>query len=170
VAGERAAAALVEQGVRVVVVRLAISVHDGRSDSAGFIPGLIARARETGVSAYVGDGSNRWPAVHLLDAVGAFRVALSASDGSVLHAVGEDGIPFRLIAEQIGRGLGVPAESIPPEHAATHFGYLARFVTHDNPTSSAITRSRFGWTPSHRGLLDDIAHGGYLEAQPKPAT
>lgn len=162
VAGERAAAALVGQGVRAVVVRLAISVHDGRRDRAGFVPGLIDRARETGVSAYVGDGANRWTAVHLLDAVDAYRAALGAPGGAVLHAVGEEAIPFRLIAEQIGEGLGIPVTSIRPEEAVTHFGYLARFVAHDNPTSSAATRSRYGWQPRRRGLLDDIARGGYL--------
>jgi nucleoside-diphosphate-sugar epimerase len=164
VAGEQAANELVGKSVRAVVVRLSISVHDGRRDRAGFVPGLIARARETGVSAYVGEGSNRWTAVHLLDAVEAFRLALGAPPGSVLHAVGEEGIEFRHIAEQIGAGLGVPVSSIPPGDAAGHFGHLARFVTHDNPTSSALTRSRFGWLPRQRGLLDDIATGGYLTA------
>jgi nucleoside-diphosphate-sugar epimerase len=162
VAGERSAMALADKGVRAVVLRLSISVHDGRTDRAGFVPGLIARARDTGVSAYVGDGSNRWTAVHLLDAVAAYRIALEAPPKAVLHAVAEEAIPFRLIAEQIGARLGLPAVSLPPDDAATHFGYLARFVAHDNPTSSAATRSRFGWAPRNRGLLDDIAHGGYL--------
>jgi nucleoside-diphosphate-sugar epimerase len=162
VAGEQATIALAANDVRAVVVRLSISVHDGRADRSGFVPGLIARARETGVSAYVGDGSNRWTAVHLLDAVEAFRIALDAPAGSVLHAVGEEQVRFRLIAEQIGAGLGVAVASLSPEQAPAHFGYLARFVAHDNPTSSALTRSRFGWVPSHRGLLDDIAEGGYL--------
>jgi nucleoside-diphosphate-sugar epimerase len=170
VAGEQAVRERVEKGVRAVVVRLSISVHDGRRDRGGFVPGLIARARETGVSAYVGDGSNRWTAVHLLDAVGAFRLALGAPAGSVLHAVGEEGIEFRHIAEQIGAGLGLPVSSIPPDDAAGHFGYLARFVTHDNPTSSALTRSRFGWLPRQRGLLDDIARGGYLAAAGSATT
>jgi hypothetical protein len=89
-------------------------------------------------------------------------LALDAPAGSVLHAVGEEQVRFRLIAEQIGAGLGVAVASLSPEQAPAHFGYLARFVAHDNPTSSALTRSRFGWVPSHRGLLDDIAEGGYL--------
>jgi len=167
VAGEEAAMSLVDKGVRVSIVRLSISVHNGRADRKGFVPELVALARKHGVSAYVEDGSNPWTGVHVLDAARLFRLALEqAPAGTRLHAVADEAVPFREIAEAIGAGLNVPVRSISAADAESHFGYLARFVSHGNEVSSAETRSRMGWVPEHPGLLDDIAHGGYLETVP----
>lgn len=133
-----------DHGVRVSAVRLPPSVH-GRGDH-GFVPALIDVVRRTGVAAYVGDGDNRWPAVHRLDAARLFRLALEkATPGSRLHGVGEEGVPMRAIAEAIGRGLGIPVRSLGAEEAATHFGWMALFVAIDNTTSSALTRESLGW-------------------------
>ncbi|MEV5502729.1 SDR family oxidoreductase [Nonomuraea fuscirosea] len=163
VAGERAGLDFAARGVRASVVRLAPTVH-GPEDH-GFVPMLIATARKTGVSAYVGDGANRWPAVHRLDAAVLFRLALEqAAAGSVLHGVAESGIPFRSIAEVIARGLGVPAVSLTPEEAATHFvsPFMARVYAFDGPVSSSLTRESLGWSPGHPTLLEDLEHGDYL--------
>ncbi|PRX65902.1 nucleoside-diphosphate-sugar epimerase [Nonomuraea fuscirosea] len=163
VAGERAGLDFAARGVRAGVVRLAPTVH-GPEDH-GFVPMLIATARKTGVSAYVGDGANRWPAVHRLDAAVLFRLALEqAAAGSVLHGVAESGIPFRSIAEVIARGLGVPAVSLTPEEAATHFvsPFMARVYAFDGPVSSSLTRESLGWSPVHPTLLEDLEHGDYL--------
>jgi nucleoside-diphosphate-sugar epimerase len=150
------ALSLAEQGVRSSVVRLTPTVHD--AGDQGFIPAAIGIARERGVSAYVGDGTQRWPAVHRRDAARLFRLAIEeVPAGTVLHAVGEEGVPLRDIAELVGARLGVPTESIAPESAAGHFGFLAGFLSADMPASSAITRERFGWQPIEIGLLEDLA-------------
>lgn len=159
---ENATIALAERGVRASVIRLSPVVHSAL-DTQGFTPALIAIARDTGVAAYVGDGANRWPAVHTLDAARLFRLALeSAPAGSRLHGVAEEGVPLREFAEAIGRNLGLPTASIAPEDAAGHFGFLGAFVTAHNPTSSALTRQRLGWKPVHAGLIADLDEGHYF--------
>lgn len=150
-----------ERGVRVSVVRLPPSVHD--QGDRGFVPALIEVARRTGIAAYVGDGDNRWPAVHRLDAAYLFRLALdNATPGNRLHGVGEEGIPMRSIAEAIGQGLGLPVRSLSVDDAAAHFGWLSLFVAADNPTSSALTRDSLGWWPQRPGLLADMRDSGYF--------
>jgi nucleoside-diphosphate-sugar epimerase len=159
---ERSAIALAARGVRSSSVRLSPTVH-GEGDSRGFISILIGIARATGFSAFVGDGSNRWPAVHRDDAATLFRLATeSAPAGTSWHAAAEEGIPFRDIADAIGRGLGLPVESITSERAAAHFGVLGALVELDSPASSALTRERLGWTPTHPGLIADIDEGHYF--------
>jgi len=159
---ENAAIALAERGVRAVVIRLAPVVHS-HLDTRGFTPTLIAIARDKGVAGYVGDGANRWPAVHTLDAARLFRLALeSAPPGARLHAVAEEGIAFREFAGAIGRNLGVPVASIAPEDAAAHFGFLGMFAGADNPASSTRTRKQLGWEPTHAGLIEDIDDGHYF--------
>ncbi|WP_217591952.1 SDR family oxidoreductase [Cohnella sp. GbtcB17] len=159
---ENAVLALAERGVRSAVVRLSPSVH-GRDDH-GFVPALIGIARAKGVSAYIGDGSKRWPALHRLDAARLSRQALaSAPAGSRLHGVGEQGIPFREIAGVIGRHLNLPVVSIPPEEAAAHFTWLGGYASADNPTSSALTRELLGWQPEHVGLIEDLEEGHYFK-------
>ncbi len=148
-------------GVRASVVRLAPSVH-GEGDY-WFIPIFIGVARRTGVSAYIGDGANVWPAVHRVDAARLFRIALEqAPAGTLLNAVADEGVPFREIAEVIGRHLNVPAKSITAEEAREHFGTLAGFAAYDVPASSAITRERFGWRPTEPGLIADLDQGHYF--------
>ena len=143
------------RGVRSSVVRLSPSVH-GAGDH-GFVPMLIEVARSKGLAAYIGDGTNRWPAVHRLDAARLYRLALEkAAPGARLHGVAEEGVPMRAIAETIGAGLELPVRSLSPEEAPAHFGFLARFVGVDNPTSSALTRETLGWSPQQPGLLDDM--------------
>jgi nucleoside-diphosphate-sugar epimerase len=159
---ENATVALAGRGVRAAVIRLSPVVHSSL-DTQGFAPTLIAIARDTGVAAYVGDGANRWPAVHTLDAARLFRLALeSAPAGSRLHGVAEEGVPFREFAAAIGRNLGVPTASIAPGEAAAHFGFLAMFAAADNPTSSALTRQHMGWEPTHPGLIADLDAGHYF--------
>jgi nucleoside-diphosphate-sugar epimerase len=149
------------KGVRGSVVRLSPTVH-GAGDK-GFIPMLIDIARTNGFAAYVGEGENRWPAVHRLDAARLFRLALErAEPGAALHAVAEEGVPMRSIAEAIGAGLGVPVKSISPEEAGAVFGFLGLFVGTDNLTSSAITRQTLGWSPSKSDLLTDLRENGYF--------
>jgi nucleoside-diphosphate-sugar epimerase len=149
------------RGVRPCIVRLPPTVH-GRGDH-GFVPFLIQVARQKGVAAYVGDGSNRWPAVHRLDAARLYRLALEkAEPGTRLHAVAEEGIPMRTIAETIGQGLDLPVRGISPQDAAAHFDWMANFVAIDNPTSSGITRESLGWQPRHPGLLNDLRKAGYF--------
>ena len=160
--GERACLDFAGQGVQASVVRLAPTVH-GPGDY-GFIGMLVDTARKTGQSAYVGDGANRWPAVHRLDAAVVFRLALEqAPAGSVLHATAEN-VPFKDIAETIGRGLGLPVVSLTPDEAAGHFvsPFIARAYGTDAPVSSAFTRELLGWSPRHPSLLDDVANGDYL--------
>lgn len=154
--------ALADEGVRPSVIRLPPTVHS-KLDHHGFIPVLIGIARESGQAGYVGDGANRWPAGHTLDAARLYRLALeSAPAGSRLHAVGDEGVPFRQIAETIGRQLGVPATSIDPDNADAHFGFLGPLVGLDNPTSSALTQELLGWNPTHPGLIEDLEEGHYF--------
>jgi nucleoside-diphosphate-sugar epimerase len=159
---ENAAIALADRGVRSSIVRLPPTVHSSL-DHHGFIPTLIAIAREKGVSGYVGDGANRWPAGHTLDAAHLYRLAIeSAPAGTRLHAVGDEGIPFREIADAIGRNLSVPVASVGPDEAAAHFGFLGGLVSLDNPTSSARTQELLGWKPEHPGLIEDLDAGHYF--------
>jgi nucleoside-diphosphate-sugar epimerase len=149
------------RGVRASVVRLPPSVHG--ADDHGFVPMLIQLARRTGVSAFIADGANRWPAVHRQDAAHLFRLALErAAPGTRLHGVAEEGVPMHAIARVIGEGLGVPVRSVVGDAAAAHFGWLAGFVGVDNPTSSALTRGALGWNPRGPGLLTDLRESGYF--------
>jgi nucleoside-diphosphate-sugar epimerase len=161
-ANETVALSFVERGVRASVVRLPRSVH-GPGDH-GFVPILIDIARQKGVSAYPGDGSNRWPAVHRLDAAMLFVMALeNAPAGSRLHGVGDEGVPVREIAEVIGRHLRLPVASIPREQADSHFGFLGSFVALDCPASSALTQMLLGWHPERPGLIADLEEGHYFQ-------
>lgn len=151
------------RGVRSSVVRLPPTVH-GDGDN-GFIASVVGVARDKGVSAYVGDGSNRWPAVARFDAARLFRLALEqAPAGSALHATADEGVPIREVAEVIGRGLGLPVTAVPAEGAAEHFGWLGGALGMDGPASSALTRELLGWQPTHPGLLDDLGKGHYFDA------
>jgi nucleoside-diphosphate-sugar epimerase len=146
---------LASRGVRSSVVRLSPTVH-GEGEH-GFVASLIGTARDKGVSGYIGDGSNRWPAVHCLDAALLFRLALeNAPAGSTLHGVADEGVPVREIAEVIGRHLEVPVVSISPEEAGGHLTWLAGFLGLDSPASSALTRELLGWEPTHPALIDDL--------------
>jgi nucleoside-diphosphate-sugar epimerase len=158
---EDAALALASRGVRASVVRLPPSVH-GEGDH-GFVPRLIQIAREKGVSAYVGDGLNRWPAVHRLDAAHLYRLALEKSSaGAFYHGVADEGIPTRDIAEVIGRHLNVPVVSKSSDKAADHFDWIARFFAIDGPASSAQTQERLGWRPGQPGLIPDLDQEHYF--------
>jgi nucleoside-diphosphate-sugar epimerase len=153
--------ALASEGIRTSIMRLPPTNH-GDGDN-GFIATLVGIARDKGVSGYVGDGSNRWPAVHRLDSANLFRLALeSAPAGSALHAVADEGVPIRDVAEVIGRHLGVPMASIPSEDAPAHFAWIANFVSIDSPASSAITRELLGWEPVQPGLIEDLDQGHYF--------
>jgi nucleoside-diphosphate-sugar epimerase len=157
-----AALGLAARGVRVSGVRLAPTVH-GPGDH-GFVKVLVDIARQRGVSGFIGGGNNRWPAVHRLDAGSLFRLTLEkATPGSVLHGVADEGVPARTIAEIIGRKLGLPVASISPEDAGAHFGWLGRFFAMDQPASSALTRERMGWNPTHPGLVADLEAGHYTD-------
>ena len=161
-ASEQTAAAMAEKGVRATYVRLPRSVH-GVGETHGFVPMLASLAREKGVSAYVGNGENLWPSVHRLDAARLFRLALEhGARGGPFHAVADEGVPFRQIAQAIGGQLGLPVESVSPEEAAGHFGPLAVWVAGNGPASSARTRERLGWTPSEPGLIRDIDRPEYF--------
>lgn len=161
-ASEFAAEAVAARGVRVSVVRLP-QVHD--TVKQGLVTLAIAVAREKGVAAYVGDGLNCWPAVHVLDAAPVYRLALEkGTPRARYHAVAEEGVTAREIAEAIGRGLKIPVVSVSPEEAAGHFGWLGFFAGMDMPASSALTRERLGWRPTQEaGMIDDLDHMNWSE-------
>jgi nucleoside-diphosphate-sugar epimerase len=166
---EEAALAAATKGVRVSLMRLPPSVH-GEGDH-GFVPTLIGIAREKGVSAYVGDGLNRWPGVHRLDAARLYRLALEkGSAGAKYHGVADEGVPFRDLAEVIGRRLNVPVVSKSPEEAPQHFSWLGHFVGIDCPASSERTREQLGWQPKQIGLTADIDSPHYFELKQTTAT
>jgi nucleoside-diphosphate-sugar epimerase len=161
---EDAMLALASRGIRATVIRLPPLVH-GVGDHAGFASRLIQIARKKRESVYVGDGQNRWPAVHRLDAARLFRLALeNGSAGARYHAVAEEGVPFRLIAEVIGKRVSVPVVSKSAEDAAKQLSFLGLFVPVDNPTSSKLTQERLGWRPTQPGLISDLDQPSYFEA------
>lgn len=166
-ASETYALGLAERGVRPVALRFAPTVHG--SGDHGFVAELVRVARERGVAGYVGDGSNRWPAVHRSDAGRLIALALARAaehgDVPVVHAVGEEGVPACDIAEAIGRALGVPAAPVATEQAAAHFGWIGGFFALDLPASSALTRERLGWRPTGPTLLEDLAAGAYTPSR-----
>jgi len=154
--------ALASRGVRSSVLRLPPTVH-GNGDH-GFMATLVTVARDKGMSGYLGDGSNRWPAVHRTDAASLFRLAVEgAPAASTLHAIGDAGVPIREVAEVIGRHLGVPVRAITPDDAAAHFTWLANFIGVDSPASSALTREMLGWQPTNIGLIADLDQGHYFD-------
>jgi len=160
-ANARYTSALAGRGVRSSVVRLPPATH-GNGDN-GFIPAVIGFARKKGAAAYVGDGANRWPAVHRDDAARLFRLALeSAPAGSVLHAVGDEGVRLREVAEIFAANLGVPAVSVTPEQAGEYVGFLGGFWGFDGPASAQITRDLLGWQPTRPGLIADLKEGHYF--------
>jgi nucleoside-diphosphate-sugar epimerase len=161
-AGERAALAGVARGVRAAVVRLAPCVHE--KVRRGFAGALIDIAERAGVAGYLGDGSQRWPALHRQDAARLYRLAVeNAPAGSILHGVGEQGVPLRSIAELIGGRLGLPVRAIPDVDAEAHFGWLATIAGSDAPAASTATQELLSWSPRHPGLLDDLQHGHFFE-------
>jgi len=162
-ASEQTTFALAERGLRASVVRLPRSVH-GSGERHGFVPMLAALAREKGVSAYVGDGQNLWPSVHRLDAARVFRLALErGARDEAFHAIAEEGVPFRLIAEAISRQVNVPAKSLTPEEAEVHFGGLAMWVAGNGPASSEKTMAVLEWKPNEMGLVADIGRPAYSQ-------
>jgi nucleoside-diphosphate-sugar epimerase len=153
--------ALAGRGVRSSIVRLPPATH-GNGDN-GFIPVAIGFARQRGAAAYVGDGANRWPAVHRDDAARLFRLALeSAPAGSVMHAVGDEGVPIREVAEVIAAHLGIPAISVAPEQAGEYVGFLGGFWGFDGPATAQITGDLLGWQPTRPGLIADLEEGHYF--------
>jgi len=159
---ENAVIAFADRGIRSSVVRPPPLVHS-QLDHTGYTPALISFARAKGKAGYPGDGSNRWPAVHSVDAARLYRLALEgAPAGTRLHAVGDDGVPLREIAEVIGSNLGVPAVSISPEEIVDYFDFLAFFISLDNPASSTLTQELLDWHPTHPGIIDDLNEGHYF--------
>ncbi len=160
---ENATLALADKGVRSIVIRLSPFVHSSELDKHGFGPLLIGFARDKGFAGYPGEGTNVLPAVHTLDAANLYRLAVeSAPAGQVLHGVADEGIPTKDIAAAIGRGTGLPVRSVPAEETEAYFSFLAFALPADNPTSSIKTRELLGWTPTHPGLIEDYALGGYF--------
>lgn len=159
-ASEAAVSQLIARGVQATTIRLAPSVH-GKGDH-GFVPRLAAIAREKGVSAYVGEGLNRWPAVHRLDAARVYRLALEQVTAGPFHAISESGVALKDIAEAISRSLDLPLVSLSADEVAVHFGWFAPFVTMDAPAASDRTRTLLGWTPEQAGLLVDLTQSGYF--------
>ena len=160
---ENATVALADRGVRASVIRLSPLVHSDL-DKHGFGPTLIGIARDKGFAGYPGEGTNRWPAVHTLDAAALYRRALeSAPAGQILHGVGDEGVPLREIAAAIGRGTGLEVRSVPTEEIPAYFGFLAGFITLDDLTSNKITRELLDWEPAHPGLVEDMDAGHYFE-------
>ena len=167
-ASEATALSLAARGVRASVVRLP-QVHN--TIKQGLVTYLINIAREKGVSAYVGDGRNRWAAVHVLDAARLYRLALEkGTAGARYHAIGEEGVPLREIAEVIGRRLNIPVVSKSPEEAAAHFGFFGFFVGIDGPASSAITQENLRWHPTGIGMIQDLNHARDLETRANAAS
>jgi len=162
VAAENLTLSLADKGVRASVIRLPPSVH-GDGDH-GFIPAIINAARSKGVSAYVGEGLNQWPAVHRLDAARLFRLALEKGvAGARYHGVDDEGVPARQIAETIGRALNIPVVSITPDQAGEHFGFVGHFFSLNVPSSGAKTKAALGWTPTQAGLIKDLENGTYFQ-------
>ena len=160
-ASEQSAFALAERGLKAMVVRNPRSVH-GQGETHGFVPMLAAIAREKGVSAWVDEGDNLWPAVHRLDCARVYTLALKHGVGAeAYHAIAEQGVPFRHIAEAIGRQLGLPARSITANEAEAHFGGIAMFVAGNGPASSERTRHTLGWEPREPGIIEDIGRPDY---------
>jgi nucleoside-diphosphate-sugar epimerase len=163
------ALAMVAKGVHSIVLRLPPSVH-GDGDH-GFVPALINIARQKGVSAYIGDGQNHWPAVHRFDAAHLYRLALEkGSAGACYHAIADEGVPVLDIANVIGRRLNLPVAAKSPEEAAGHFGWMAHFLAIDSPASSAQTRKQLGWKPTHSSLIADLDGGSYFEVAKKDSA
>jgi nucleoside-diphosphate-sugar epimerase len=161
-ASEAAVKELTARGVNTSVVRLA-QIHDTRKQ--GLVPHVHAVAREKRVSAYIGNGGNRWPAAHVSDTARLYRLAFEkAEPGAIYHAVDEEGVSMKAIAEALGRGLKVPVVSIKPEEAEAHFGWLARFAGHDMPASSAFTQKKLNWKPTGPGLITDLDGMDYTQA------
>lgn len=161
-ASEAAVRALTERGVNTSVVRLP-QVHDARKQ--GLVPYLLAVARQKGVSAYVGEGKNRWPAAHVTSVAELYRLAFEkAEPGAIYHAVDEEGVSMKEVAEAHARGLKIPAVSIPLDQAQEHFGWLAHFAPHDMPSSSALTQKKLNWKPSGPGLIADLDAMDYSQA------
>ena len=159
---ETAMKGFTERGVKTSIVRLA-QIHD--THRQGLVPYITAVAREKGVSAYIGEGANRWPAAHVSDTARLYRLAFEkAEPGAIYHAVDEEGVSMKAIAEALGRGLKVPVVSITPEETAAHFGWLAAFAPHDMPSSSAITRRKLNWKPTGPGLIADLKGMDYTQA------
>lgn len=161
-ASEAAVRELTARGINTSVVRLP-QVHDNHKQ--GLVPYVTAAARDKRVSAYIGDGSNRWPAAPVASVAQLYRLALEkAEPGAIYHAVDEEGVTMKAVAEAIGRGLNVPVVSIAPDQAEAHFGWLARFAAHDMPSSSAITRRKLNWTPQGPSLIEDLDNMDYSQA------